>query len=57
MAYWGDTMTHNRPIWMEQNSQVARAVLTRLGANAAERASRVENCQLGQKKKTMDRRL
>lgn len=43
MAYWGETMTHNHPIRMEQDSQVARAVLTRLGATAAERASRAAN--------------
>lgn len=30
MAYWGEAMTHNHPVWMEQDSAAARAVLARL---------------------------
>ncbi|HYI12054.1 MAG TPA: hypothetical protein VEK57_23570 [Thermoanaerobaculia bacterium] len=37
MAYWGEAMTHNHPIWGEQDRDAARAVLARLGATAAER--------------------
>ncbi len=31
MAFWGEAMTHNQPIWGEQDLQAARAVLARLG--------------------------
>lgn len=30
MAYWGEAMTHNHPIWMEQDREAARAVLAAL---------------------------
>ncbi len=30
MAYWGEAMTHNHPLWEEQATESARAVLTRL---------------------------
>ncbi len=32
MAFWGEAMTHNAPIWDEQDLVSARAVLARLGA-------------------------
>jgi len=31
MAYWGEAMTYNHPVWLEQDSTAARAVLQRLG--------------------------
>ncbi len=31
MAFWGETMTFNHPIWMEQDRNAALAVLKRLG--------------------------
>jgi tetratricopeptide (TPR) repeat protein len=31
MAYWGEAMTHNHGIWMEQDLSAARAVLAKLG--------------------------
>lgn len=40
MAYWGEAMTHNHPIWMEQDREGARAVLAALPpgtGNARER--------------------
>ncbi|HYH09885.1 MAG TPA: hypothetical protein VEK11_22745 [Thermoanaerobaculia bacterium] len=30
MAYWGEAMTHNHPIWFRQDAAAARAVLARL---------------------------
>jgi tetratricopeptide (TPR) repeat protein len=30
MAYWGEAMTYNHPVWMEQDADAARAVLARL---------------------------
>jgi tetratricopeptide (TPR) repeat protein len=29
MAYWGEAMTHNHPIWQEQDREAARAILAR----------------------------
>lgn len=34
MAYWGEAMTHNHPIWMEQNRDAALAILKALPKNA-----------------------
>jgi len=31
MAYWGEAMTHNHPIWMEQDRDAAVKVLEKLG--------------------------
>ena len=31
MAYWGEAMCQNHPIWMEQDLEAARAILQRLG--------------------------
>ena len=42
MAYWGEAMTYNHGIWREQDSVKARAVLARLGANAADRVAKAE---------------
>ncbi len=30
MAYWGEAMTYNHPLWMQQDSDAARAALKRL---------------------------
>ena len=30
LAYWGEAMTHNHPIWMQQDAAAARAILQRL---------------------------
>jgi tetratricopeptide (TPR) repeat protein len=43
LAYWGEAMTHNHPVWMVQDAPAARAVLARLGASPAERAARARN--------------
>ncbi len=40
MAYWGEAMTYNHPIWREQDTEAARAVMARLAPTAAERASK-----------------
>ncbi len=40
MAYWGEAMTHNHPIWMEQDRDAARAVLARLAPTADERRAK-----------------
>jgi len=40
MAYWGEAMTHNHPIWDEQDLAAARAALSKLGATPEERLAR-----------------
>ncbi|MFN7963679.1 MAG: tetratricopeptide repeat protein [Thermoanaerobaculia bacterium] len=40
MAYWGEAMTANHPIWQEQDLEAGRAALARLAATPAERAAR-----------------
>ena len=37
MAYWGEAMTFNHPIWFQQDLQAARAVLKKLAPTAAAR--------------------
>lgn len=37
LAYWGEAMTYNHPIWMEQDPAKARIVLERFGASVEER--------------------
>jgi tetratricopeptide (TPR) repeat protein len=37
MAYWGEAMTYNHTVWMEQDTAAARAVLARLAPTRAER--------------------
>lgn len=45
MAYWGEAMTHNHPIWGEQDRAAARAILAQIPA-AAPRTAR-EKAYLG----------
>ncbi|HEX8526776.1 hypothetical protein [Allosphingosinicella sp.] len=40
MAYWGEAMTFNHPVWMVQDAEAARAVLARLAPTPAERSGR-----------------
>jgi hypothetical protein len=40
MAYWGEAMTYNHPIWDEQNLPAARAAMLKLGATPDERLAR-----------------
>jgi len=37
MAYWGEAMTHNHPIWDRQDREKARAVLAELGDTPEQR--------------------
>jgi hypothetical protein len=38
MAFWGEAMTYNHAVWMEQDADAARAVLARLGPTPKARA-------------------
>jgi len=40
MAYWGEAMTKNHPVWHEQDREAGREVLKRLGAAADNRAAK-----------------
>jgi tetratricopeptide (TPR) repeat protein len=40
MAYWGEAMTYNHPVWMEQDLAAARAALAKLAASVDARAAR-----------------
>lgn len=40
MAYWGEAMTYNHPIWTEQDREAALAALARLAPTAEERAAK-----------------
>jgi tetratricopeptide (TPR) repeat protein len=40
MAYWGEAMTRNHPVWMEQDLGGARRILARLGPTPAARAAK-----------------
>jgi hypothetical protein len=40
MAYWGEAMTYNHPIWAEQDLAAARAVLQRLGPDREARRAK-----------------
>jgi hypothetical protein len=43
MAYWGEAMIHNHPIWDDQDSDKAHAVLNELGASAEARAAKTDS--------------
>ena len=40
MAVWGEAMTFNHPLWLEQDSVAARALLRELGSTREERLSK-----------------
>jgi tetratricopeptide (TPR) repeat protein len=40
MAYWGEAMTYNHPVWAQQDADAARAVLARLGPTPEARAGK-----------------
>jgi len=40
MAYWGEAMTKNHPVWMEQDLGAARRVLDRLGGSREARIAK-----------------
>jgi tetratricopeptide (TPR) repeat protein len=42
MAYWGEAMTKNHPVWHEQDREAAREVLERLGTTADSRAAKTK---------------
>lgn len=43
MAYWGEAMTYNHPLWAEQDRDAAWEALSRLGADPAARAAKARS--------------
>ncbi|QIK95709.1 hypothetical protein G7076_03810 [Sphingomonas sp. HDW15A] len=43
MAYWGEAMTYNHPLWAFQDADSARAVLARLGPDPAARRAKARS--------------
>ncbi len=41
LAYWGEAMTHNHPLWRQQNRDAALKVLQRFGATSDERMAKI----------------
>ncbi|MBA2467141.1 MAG: hypothetical protein H0V46_05995 [Sphingomonas sp.] len=48
MAYWGEAMAHNHPLWAQQDAGAARGVLARLGPTPAARAAKARTTREGQ---------
>ena len=42
LAYWGEALTHDHPLWGEEDLERARAVLARLGSGPEARLSRAQ---------------
>ena len=42
MAYWGEAMTFNHPVWMQQDLQAGRAALNKLAPTSAERRAKAK---------------
>jgi hypothetical protein len=40
MPFWGEAMTYNHPVWMEQDSKAGRAALSQLGTTEEARAAK-----------------
>ncbi len=43
MAYWGEAMTHNHPLWAQTAPDLAREALSRLAPTAGERQAKAAN--------------
>jgi len=41
LAYWGEAMSYNHPVWMQQDASAARAALIRLAPDRAARLAKV----------------
>ena len=42
MAYWGEAMTHNHPLWREQDGETAREILSRVGKTKQGRLDKIK---------------
>jgi hypothetical protein len=44
MAYWGEAMSHNHPLWAQQDDKAAKAILEKI-APTSERAQAKRSCR------------
>jgi len=42
MAYWGEAMSHNHPLWAQQDTAAARAILEKIAPTLAGRVAKVK---------------
>lgn len=54
MAYWGEAMTHNHPVWNQQSRRAAFEVLNRLGATPEERLAKARTAREKDYLRTLD---
>ncbi|MGE5564062.1 MAG: hypothetical protein ACM3ZV_12275 [Bacillota bacterium] len=47
LAYWGEAMTYNHPLWSEVDVDAARAALAKLGGDPAARREKVRDAREG----------
>lgn len=45
MAWWGEAMTFNHPVWMEQDQEAGEAVLVHLGGTREERLAKAKTAR------------
>ena len=45
MAYWGEALTHEHPLWSQHDPDSARAVLAKLGATPEQRVARAQTAR------------
>ncbi len=43
LAYWGEAMTYNHPLWKEKDDEAGKKALAKLGASAEERRQKAGN--------------
>ena len=42
MAYWGEAMSHNHPLWAQQDTEAAKKILDKLGATSDARQAKAK---------------
>jgi hypothetical protein len=42
MAYWGEAMSHNHPLWAQQDTKAAQAILNKIAPTPAERLAKAK---------------
>src|SRR5262245_56433459 len=42
MAYWGEAMSHNHPLWAQQDAKAAQAILQKIAPTATERQAKAK---------------
>jgi hypothetical protein len=45
MAYWGEAMSHNHPLWAQQDTEAAKAILAKIAPTSEARTARVQTAK------------